>query len=212
MRDTNLRRLVIVLCVIVSASMIGLGAMAADDFENIIRNGDFEEGIAEWELRQSEGAAGTLKEEKEEVVKGDRSVFVEIDNVAKTSAWHMALFQDGHTIEKGETYTFAIWLKGEEPRPVTFYVEEQAAPWTGHGRTDFQLTEEWQEYWITFTAPITFPVWLRVTLGLSDVNLYADNARFFLGEYVEDEDDSGPKIAVDPAGKFAITWAEIKSD
>jgi len=210
MRGANLRRLAIVLCVIVSASMIGIDAMAAD-FENIARNGDFEDGILEWELRQSEGAVGTLQEEKEEVVKGDRSVFVEIDNVAKTSAWHMALFQDGHTIENGEEYTFAIWLKGEEARPVTIYVEKQADPWDGYGRQDFQLTEEWQECWINFTAPVTFAVWLRVALGLSDVNLWADNARFFIGGYVEDDDDPVPQIAVDPAGKSAVTWAKIKN-
>jgi len=209
MRGTNLRRLLLVLCVLVSASMAGIGA-TADEFENLARNGDFEEGTAQWDLRQSEGAAATLEEDNEEAVKGDLCVFVDINSVAGTSAWHLALFQDGHSIENGEKYTFAIWLKAEEPRPVTLYVEKQADPWDGYGRQDFQLTQEWQECWINFTAPVTFAVWLRVALGLSDVSIWADNARFFIGDYVEDEDDPAPQIAVNPAGKFAVTWAEIK--
>jgi len=206
MRGANLRQLVMVLCVLVSASMIGIDAMAAD-FENMARNGDFEEGIVEWELRQSGDSVGEIREDNIEAISGNLCVFIDITSVAGTSGWHMALFQDGHTIELDKEYTFAVWLKGEEPRPVTLYAEKQADPWDGYGREDFEITQEWQEYWVTFTAPVTFAVWLRVALGLSDVNLWADNVRFYEGEYVE---DAGPASAVNPAGRLLTTWAEIR--
>ena len=206
MRFFSLNRLMIVLHLLVFSLTIGMSIHGAE-IKNIARNGDFEAGIAEWELRQSGGSVGEIREDNQEVFEGNLSVYVDIASVAGTSGWHMALFQDGHTIEQDKEYTFAVWLKGEEPRPVTLYVEEKAAPWTGHGRTDFQLTEEWQEYWITFTAPITFDVWLRITLGLSDVNLWADKVRFYEGAYVE---DTGPVSAVNPADRLLTTWAEIR--
>ncbi|MFC1717081.1 carbohydrate binding domain-containing protein [Candidatus Poribacteria bacterium] len=206
MRFLSLRRLMVVLHLLVFSLMVGVSVHGAG-IENIARNGDFEEGIVEWELRQSGDSVGEIREDNIEAINGDLCVFIDIASVAGTSAWHMALFQDGHTIEQDKVYTLAVWLKGEEPRPVTLYAEEQAAPWTGHGRTDFEITQEWQEYWITFTAPITFAVWLRVTLGLSDVNLWADNVRFYEGAYVE---DAGTVSAINPAGRLLTTWAGIR--
>ncbi len=192
-----------------SASMIGIDAMAAE-VENIVRNGDFEDGKIEWALRQSEGAAAEIKEDKKEAVKGDLCAFIEITNVAGTDAWHLALFQEGHNIDKDETYTLAFWGKAEELRPVALYVEQAADPWDEYGRESFEVNAEWQEFWITFTATVSGPVWPRIALGESDVNLWVDNVRFFIGDFVED-DEIGQQEAVDPAGKSAVTWAEIKS-
>ena len=134
-------------------------------------------------------------------------MFVDIASVAGTSGWHMALFQDGHNVELDKEYTFAIWLKAEEPRPVSLYAEMQADPWDGFGSQSFDLTQEWQEYWTTFVSPFTTPVWLRIALGLSDVNIWADNARFYEGVYVE---DAGPVSAVNPTGRLLTTWAGIR--
>lgn len=209
MRAMDSRQLVIVSCLLVLASMIGIDAMAAE-IENIIRNGDFEDGKVEWELRQSEGAAAEIKEDKKEAVKGDLCVFIEIANVAGTSAWHLALFQEKHEVEKGETYTLAFWGKAEETRPVALYVEQAADPWDEYGRKSFQVNDEWQEFWITFPAIVSGPVWPRIALGESDVNIWIDNVRFFIGDYVEDDEPELQK-AVDPAGKSAVTWAEIKN-
>jgi len=205
MRFLSLRGLMVVLHLLVFSLMIGISVHGAE-VENLAKNGDFEAGLAEWQLRTDGDSVAELKEDNTEAINGDLCVFIDIASVAGTSGWHLALFQDGHTIEEGKIYTFAIWLKAEEPRPVTLYAEKQADPWDGYGRQDFQLTQEWQECWINFTAPVTSPVWLRVALGMSDVNLWADNARFYEGEYVEEVTES----AVNPAGRLLTTWAEIR--
>jgi len=203
MRFLSLNRLMVVFHLLVFSLMIGVSVHGAD---NLARNADFEEGIAEWELRADGDSVGEIRGDGD-AISGDLSVFIDIVSVAGTSGWHMALFQDGHTVEIDKEYTFAVWLKGEEPRPVTLYAEMQADPWDGFGREDFELTQEWQEYWITFVPPFTTPVWLRVALGLSDVNLWADNVRFYEGAYVE---DAGPVSAVNPAGRLLTTWAGIR--
>ena len=176
---------------------------------NLIRNGDFEDGLLDWELRQSEGASAEMKEERRDSVKGQRCVFIEINVVAGTSAWHLALYQEGHQIEKDITYTLSFWAKAEELRPVAIYVEQAADPWDEYGRTEVEVGEEWQEYWTTFTASLSGPVWPRIALGTSDVNIWVDNVRLYEGDY-EEEEDLARDSAVTLSGKLPMTWARVK--
>ena len=176
---------------------------------NLIRNGDFEDGLLDWELRQSEGASAEMKEERRDSVKGQRCVFIEINVVAGTSAWHLALYQEGHQIEKDITYTLSFWAKAEELRPVAIYVEQASDPWDEYGRTEVEVGEEWQEYWTTFTASLSGPVWPRIALGTSDVNIWVDNVRLYEGDY-EEEEDLARDSAVTPSGKLPMTWARVK--
>jgi len=199
-------RSLIVLHLLAFSLMIGASVSVAE-VENIARNGDFEAGIAEWDLRLSGDAVGEIREDNQEAISGNLCVYVDIASVAGTSAWHLSLYQDGHVIEENKVYTLAIWAKAEETRPMSLYMEKKADPWDGYGREDFEITQEWQEFWITFTAPISHDVWLRIALGLSDTNLWVDNVRFYEGEYVE---EAGPESAVNPAGGLLTTWGEIR--
>ena len=176
---------------------------------NLIRNGDFEDGLLDWELRQSEGASAEMKEERRDSVKGQRCVFIEINVVAGTSAWHLALYQEGHQIDKDITYTLSFWAKAEELRPVAIYVEQASDPWDEYGRTEVEVGEEWQEYWTTFTASLSGPVWPRIALGTSDVNIWVDNVRLYEGDY-EEEEDLARDSAVTLSGKLPMTWARVK--
>jgi hypothetical protein len=210
MGNLGLHRLIVVLQLLVFSIMIGVDAHSKE-VENLIRNGDFEEGLIEWDLRQSEGAVATMKEEKGESVKGRSCVYIDIDNVARTDAWHLSLYQEGHLLEEGQLYTLSFWAKAEEPRPVALYVEQAADPWDEYGRVGVEVNEEWREYWTTFTASMDVPVWPRIALGESDVSIWVDNVRFYEGQYVEEEDLKREE-AVDPAGKLLITWAGIKRE
>jgi len=187
--------------------VVGIGAHAGE-VENLARNGDFEEGLIEWDLRQSEGAVARMEEDKGEAIKGRSSVFIEIDNAVGTY-WHLSLYQEGHLLEKGQTYTFSFWAKAEDFRPVAYYLEQAVDPWDEYGRKEAEVNEEWQEYWTTFNVSLSEAAWPRIALGQSDVNIWVDNVRFYEGEYVEEE-DLGREEAVDPAGKLPITWAGIK--
>ena len=202
------RRLMSILIVLALSAIIGMSSHAAE-VENLIRNGDFEEGLIEWELRQSEGAVARMEEDRGEAIKGGSCVYIDIDNVAGTDAWHLALFQEGHLVENGKTYTLSFWAKAEETRPVVCYVEQAADPWDEYGRAVIDVGEEWQVYWITFTSTVAIAVWPRIALGTSDVNIWVDNVRFFEGDYVEEE-DLGTQNAVDPADKLPVTWSGIR--
>jgi len=202
-------RLLIALCLLIFTTAVGSNAYA-DEVVNLIRNGGFEDGIIEWELRQSEGAVATMREiNGADVFHGNSCVLIDIDNVAKTSAWHLALYQEGHQLEEGVIYTLGFWGKADGFRPVALYVEQAADPWDEYGRIAIEVGEEWGEFTTTFTAVVAGPVWPRIALGESDIDIWIDNVRFYEGEYVEEDLQEVVK-AVHPAGKLPMKWAEMK--
>lgn len=209
MASSDSHRLSVILCLLILSAVVAINAYA-DEVENLIRNGGFEEGIIDWELRVGEGAAATLREiTGQDVFHGNSCALIEIDNVAGTSAWHLALYQEGHQLEEGTTYTLGFWGKADGFRPVALYVEQAADPWDEYGRIGVEVGEEWEEFTTTFTAAAAGPVWPRIALGESDIDIWVDNVRLYEGEYVE-EDLGQPQMAVDPAGKLPVTWAGIK--
>ena len=184
-------------------------AIATAAIDNLARNGDFEDGLRDWEIRQSEGTVAMMDEDSDDSVKGGASVFVEID-LAKGVTWHLALFQDNHFLDGNTDYTVAFWAKAELPRPVDFYMELKEAPWTSYGRKTMNLTEEWAEYWSEWTQGPAIPsVWLRFAMGQIATDFWVDNVRFYEGEYEPDE-ELGRVQAVEPGGKLAALWAGIK--
>jgi hypothetical protein len=204
-----IQQLVVILFLLAFSIVIGKSSHAAE-IQNLARNGDFEEGLIEWNLRQDEGAVAAMKEEKKDSVKGMSCVYIKIDNVAGTAAWHLALYQDGHEIEKNKDYTLSFWAKAEELRPVVAYVEQAADPWDEYGRKQVEVNEEWKEYWTTFTSAVSSPIWLRIALGTSKVSIWMDNVRFYEGQYAEEEDLKRDN-AIHPVGKLSDCWGSIKS-
>jgi hypothetical protein len=200
---------VVVLFLLAFSIVIGKSSHAVE-VKNLARNGDFEEGLIEWNLRQDEGAIATMKEEKKDSIKGRSCVYIKIDNVAGTAAWHLALYQDGHQIEKNKTYTLSFWTKAEEFRPVAIYVEQAADPWDEYGRKEVEINEEWNEYWTTFISAVSSPIWLRIALGTSKVSIWVDNVRFYEGQYAEEADLRREK-AIHPVGKLSGCWGSVKS-
>jgi hypothetical protein len=206
MKGLSSHRLMVALHLLAFSIAFGMNAHAAE-VKNLIRNGDFEEGLIEWELRVSGDAVAAMEVVEGEAAKGNSSVYINIDSVAGTSAWHLSLYQEGHELEEGKTYTLAFWGKAEEPRPVAIYVEQADDPWDEYGRLEVEVNEEWLEYWTTFPASAAGPVWPRIALGTSDVNIWVDNVRFYEGEYVE---DPGMESAVGSTGRLPTTWAGMK--
>ena len=184
-------------------------AFSAGAIENLALNGDFENGLVDWEIRQSEATVATLEADTDDSIKGGASAFVDIE-IAKGVTWHIALFQNGHFLDGGTEYTLAFWAKAELPRPVDFYMELQADPWTSYGRQSIDLTEEWVEYWSEWTQPENVPLaWLRIAVGQVNTNFWEDNVRFYEGEY-EPDPELGRVQAVEPGGKLATVWGDVK--
>ena len=180
--------------------------------DNILKNGDFDLNLDSWHhwTHADAGALFQTEGKKAEPVVGDKVAYVKISD-AGGGLWHIQLYQQPFTLEKGITYTYSLWAKSEAPRTLKMRILHQGAPWNEYAAKELSLSEEWQEFSITFTMPAD-DVSSRagIIMGGQKVDVWFDHIRLYEGEYVADIEGAQPQ-AIEPADKLATTWAALKN-
>ena len=180
--------------------------------ENILKNGDFDLNLEGWHHWTHADAAALFQPEgkKAEPVVGKKVAYVKISK-AGGALWHIQLYQQPFTLEKGTTYTYSLWAKSEKPRNVTIRILHQGAPWNEYARKSIGLTQEWKEFFITFKMPAD-DVSSRagIIMGGQKVDVWLDHIRLYEGEFISDIEGAEPQ-AVDPLNKLTTTWAALKT-
>ena len=186
-------------------------ASAAKLPENILKNGDFDLNLEGWHHWTHADAAALFQPEgkKAEPVVGKKVAYVKISK-AGGALWHIQLYQQPFTLEKGTTYTYSLWAKSEKPRNVTIRILHQGAPWNEYARKSIGLTQEWKEFFITFKMPAD-DVSSRagIIMGGQKVDVWFDHIRLYEGEFISDIEGAEPQ-AVDPLNKLTTTWAALR--
>lgn len=184
----------------------------AEPPENILKNGDFDDKLAEWHHWTHESATAIFQTEgnKAEPIVGKNAAYIKI-NKGGNALGHIQLYQQPFTLEKDTTYTYSLWAKSEKPRNVTMRIMHQGAPWTVYAPKSINLTEEWTEFFITFKMPVD-DVNSRagIIMGIEKVDVWLDHIRLYEGKYVSDIEGAEPH-AVQPTDKLATTWAALKN-
>jgi hypothetical protein len=184
---------------------------AIDEFEELARNGGFEEEIqaADWIIEVLGNVKANLTRDKEEVFAGKYSAFFEVISFQQDRP---QLTQKGQKIEAGEEYTLSFWAKAEELRPAELHVIQDQDPWTKYAsKRGFNIGTEWAEYWMTFEAPVDDDsVRLVIRFHNSDANVWVDNVHFYVGDHIEEADMPIEK-AVSHVGALTGTWGKAKS-
>jgi hypothetical protein len=194
-------------------------ALAQDDeeFENLLQNPDFENmGQAPWSMwveGQDAGAGAMMQVTDDESYTGDHSLLIDI--FSKGNGQRVELHQNPIVVEKGQQLTYAFWAKTEEGGLVEgrMIMNHRADPWTSYGSKNIKITEEWQEFYVAANIPADDPI-AGIYVELKDsaeVMVWFDHFRLYEGEYFEEEEGGGPKIAVEPNGRLLYTWSAIKS-
>ena len=187
-------------------------AYAAKPPENILKNGDFDLNLEGWHHWTHADAAALFQPEgkKAEPVVGKKVAYVKISK-AGGALWHIQLYQQPFTLEKGTTYTYSLWAKSEKPRNVTIRILHQGAPWNEYARKSIGLTQEWKEFFITFKMPAD-DVSSRagIIMGGQKVDVWFDHIRLYEGEFISDIEGAEPQ-AVDPLNKLTTTWAALRT-
>ena len=180
--------------------------------ENILKNGDFDLNLEGWHHWTHADAAALFQPEgkKAEPVVGKKVAYVKISK-AGGALWHIQLYQQPFTLEKGTTYTYSLWAKSEKPRSVTIRILHQGAPWNEYARKSIGLTQEWKEFFITFKMPAD-DVNSRagIIMGGQKVDVWLDHIRLYEGEFISDIEGAEPHV-VDPLNKLTTTWAALKT-
>ena len=180
--------------------------------ENILKNSDFDLNLEGWQHWTHAEATALFQTEgrKAEPVVGKKVVYIKISK-AGGAIWHIQFYQQPFTLEKGTTYTFNLWAKSEKPRTIRMRIIHQGDPWTEYAVKPINLSEEWQEFFVTFKMPVD-DVSSRadIIMGAEKVDVWIDHVRVYEGEFISDIEGAQPQ-AVDPSDKLTTTWATLKN-
>lgn len=187
-----------------------------EEFENLLQNPDFENNTdAPWTMWvEGGGVAATKSIDNKESHTGDQSLFIDI---ATTGAGErVELHQRNLVVEAGQQMTYAFWAKTEPGGIVEgrMVMNHRADPWTSYGSANIKITDEWQEFHTPINVTADDAI-AGIYIELRDsakVMVWFDHFRLYEGEYFEEDEEGNIKIAVDPGGKLASTWASIKSE
>lgn len=208
--------LTVLLCAFPSAISLAQKGDMLDKGENRLHNGDFEEDpILPWQLevRADLGAAAVMETTKKTAVSGNRSVKVTVTTPTGT-AWHVKLRQDDRCFEKGKNFTVVFWCMAEKPRNVGVSFQLQRDPWTVFFSQTLPVDTEWKEYSVTFmpNEDNFQDHWLAFHVADSDIPIFFDDVRYFLGEPKDEVGREPVQKAVAPKAKLATTWAQLKNE
>ena len=179
--------------------------------ENILNNGDFDLNLEGWHHWTHADAAALFQPEgkKAEPIVGKKVAYIKISK-AGGALWHIQLYQQPFTLEKGTTYTYNLWAKSEEPRTVVMRILHQGDPWNEYARQTINLSETWKEFFITFKMTADdVNTRAGIIMGAEKGDVWLDHIRLYEGEFVSDIEGAEPH-AVDPLNKLTTTWATLK--
>ena len=191
----------------------GNAAESREELENLVLNPDFElPNIEPWWLWIEDWNAvqATLKRDNAERHTGRWSALVEIEKGGKNQ--RVELHQMHFNLKKGQELTYAFWAKndGERFRQAEMFACHRAAPWTTYGKRGLLISGEWTEFWTPVHLSRDDDL-VGIAVELKDGmkgRVWFDHFRLYEGDYI----DENPRIAVEPLGKLAATWAAIKNE
>ena len=213
MRDARFRWNVMI---VVLGIALGVGS-TVQAVENLIQNGDFEDGEIGWSVAARGAAVMNLIIDDTTAAMGKKSARLEIQNVGGGGTHDLTLdCQTAIRIKKGKTYTVDFWLKAEEERTLAIDFLMNHDPWTRVTQAEnIPITTEWQVQFHTFEATLADDnmIFLFSFSKASNLNpkatTWIDHVRFYQGEY-EEEDLSQQSQPVQPTAKLPALWGQMK--
>ena len=196
--------------IMLSVVMTTLPISQGKEVENILQNPGFEDGIVNpW---TSYGPVQIEVVGKEaDPIEGDFCLHVTVLQKG-ANFWDAGVQYRNLIFDKGKKYTLAAFLKAKKPMNINFKPELAQNPWTGYGEKMMMMTEEWQEFHTTTPKmPLTVnPAEITFHVAFAVNEFWMDYVRFYEGDYVEPDLETGKPRAVNPSSKLTTVWGEIK--
>ena len=114
-------------------------------------NGNFADGDANWVVEQTSGATGQAECVKEGPV-GKAALRLKVLTISD-APWHLQLYQKGLRVEKDKTYILTFWAKSDRAGDITVNCMQDHEPWDHHTQEVMALSTEWQQMRFTFAPP-----------------------------------------------------------
>ncbi len=123
---------------------------------NVIENGDFSNGLTDWNVYVNTGAgvSGTVWVEPTGGISGTAGARVVVTTTG--SYWTLELSQKNVTTTAGHKYTLSFWARSEVTRTLHAAVIKQVSPWTGSGLSyAMTVTPRWQYFQLADVATVS---------------------------------------------------------
>lgn len=151
--------------------------LTADDFigaENLLKDGEFEEGKGRWVVQVHQPASGKMDVIKDAGLSGASSAAFTI-NKGGDANWNVEMF-DLFPLEKGQSYLVSFMAKAAADRPITVLIQQNTSPWGPYVEQEFTLTTKPETYQFIWTADQDNPeTRLNFNLGSHDIDVWLDN-------------------------------------
>jgi len=111
-----------------------------------------------WMLQLAAPAVVRISQDRHTAVGDGVSAKIEISRATPGTSWNAALIQQDTPalrLTAGTAYTLSFWAKGSAGEILGAGIRQAGTPWLGRVYRTFVLTDQWQRYTETFTAPAT---------------------------------------------------------
>ena len=139
-------------------------SLYADISPNVLANYNFENGNENWTNNQFNGAYADFNLDNTQAYEGSTAMCVDVQNIV-ANYWEIQLGRTDISLIEGEHYTLSFWAKADQngkdldlsfihPTNYSTYIYENVV-----------LTNQWAQYSIEFTSPVTLNVLFNIDLG-----------------------------------------------
>ena len=169
-----------------------------DTLDNILANGEFDNGLDPWQLENDEEGMGSISIVSGMEMSGENALQLCVSEPG-TEPWHVQLSQDAPFVY-GRKYVISFIAKADKARSIIVTMQKSSRPFNQYMEDTLDLTTENQSFSIPF-IPSTFQSEnkLKFFAGLTTGCIYLDSIVFKEGEYTDiQEVDNLQNISVYP--------------
>ncbi len=114
-------------------------------------NGSFANGSANWVVEQAMGATG-LAEYVKEGPDGKTAMRLKVLSIASTP-WRLQVYQKGLRVEKDKPYLLTFWVKSDRTGDITVNCMQNHEPWDHHMQEIIPVSTNWKQIQFKFVPP-----------------------------------------------------------
>ena len=144
----------------------------SDAFDELMVNGDFGDGVSEWQVEQQNGVKATANIVPEGP-NAESAMRLDVEAIAG-EPWRLQLYQNKIAIQEGKSYTLTFWCKSNRSGSIKTICMQDHDPWEHSTEKEFSISTEWQQEEFTFSGP-----WDDANARITFTNLAIDEGRIY---------------------------------
>lgn len=145
-----------------------------EETDNLLSNGEFDNGKTSWTSQFQNGATGSLNIVTDAGMSGENAAKMTITD-GGTSNWNVELFSL-FNMESGKTYEISFQAKAESKRSALLVLQKNTDPWSHYWQQSVNIQTTPESFTFTWTADVTDAnTRVNFKLGADNSDVWIDN-------------------------------------